>query len=252
MRQSLSLFLAIPFVGLLACSTSSDSTTPDENALPDLSVVADMSAPPDLSMTPDLLPARCELPYDVRAIDKVAAGAVSIMPSTTDPAIYLAEVDAVAGGSMKFSENPFVYLDLIERKKVEITDVQADLSKAWDIALKRWQIKINSGDSGPGGVTVSRVANKSLSEVTEAPTGTYNADTYFDKKCMFQFDPIGGIGTVLSDWYEYESGTSRLVPKKEVWVLKRRDGKGHIKVQLTSYYKGTTSANYSLTWSYLP
>jgi hypothetical protein len=252
MSHSLSLFLAIPFVGLLACSTSSESTLPDDTAIADLSVPADLSATPDLAMTPDLLPARCELPYDVRAIDKVATGAVTITPSPTDPAIYLAEVDAVAGGSMKYSENPFVYIDLIERKKVEITDVQADKSKAWDIALKRWQIKINSGDSGPGDVTVARVANKGLSEVTEAPTGTYDADIYFDKKCMFQFDPIGGIGTVLSDWYDYESGTSRLVPKKEVWVLKRRDGKGHIKVQLTSYYKGTTSANYSLTWSYLP
>lgn len=253
MKPSLSLSLAIPFLSLLACtSTPSDDANSDGKELPDLSVAADLGGSPDLAMSPDLLSTRCELPYDVRAIDKVAAGAVTITPSPTDPSSYNAEVDAVAGGSMKASENPFVYLDLIGRKKVEITDVQADKSKDWDVAFKRWQIKINSGDSGPGGVTVSRIAGKSLSDVSSAPTGTYDADIYFDEKCKFQFDPIGGIGTVLSDWYEYESGTSRLVPKKEVWVLKRRDGKGHIKVQLSSYYKGTTSANYSLSWSYLP
>ncbi|MBL8636858.1 MAG: HmuY family protein [Myxococcales bacterium] len=253
MSHSLSLSLAIPFLGLLACtSTSSDDALSDAATLPDQSVAQDLGTAPDLQMAPDLLPARCELPYDVRAIDKIATGAVTITPAPSDPASYNAEVDAVAGGSMKASENPFVYIDLINRKKVEITDVQADNSKDWDIAFKRWQIKINSGDSGPGGVTVSRVAGKTLSEVTSAPTDMYKADSYFDEKCKFSFDPIGGIGTELSDWYEYESGTSRLVPKKEVWVLKRRDGKGHIKVQLSSYYKGTTSANYSLSWSYLP
>jgi len=246
--HSLGRSLLFPVFGLLACTSAEPDTTPSDAALtPDLTVLPDLSPSP-----PDLTPARCELPYDVRAIDKVSTGVVTIMASPADPAVYNAEVDATAGGSMKYGENPFVYLDLIGRKKVEISDVQSETSSGWDLALKRWQIKLNSGDSGPGGVKVSRVPGKTLGEVTMAPAGTYEVDSYFDAKCVFQADPIGGLGTALSDWYDYESGTSRIIPKKEVLVLKRRDGQGHIKVQITSYYKGTTSANYSLTWSYLP
>ena len=79
---------------------------------PDLSLVQDMSQP----LGPDLL-ARCELPYDVRNIDKVSTGTVTVMTAPSDPMVFTAEVDATAGGSMKYGENPFVYLDLIGRKK---------------------------------------------------------------------------------------------------------------------------------------
>jgi hypothetical protein len=47
-----------------------------------------------------------------------------------------------------------------------------------------------------------------------APAGTYEADSYFDAKCVFQPDPIGGLGTALSDWYDYDSGTSRIMSQK--------------------------------------
>lgn len=204
-----------------------------------------------MAAPPDLLP-RCELPFDVRAIAQVSTGAVTITESPAAPGVFGADIDATAGGSMKYGENSFVYLDLAERKKVEIDDVQAQTSTSWDIAFKRWQIKINSGDSGPGGVTVARIPHKDLAQVTAAPAGGYDADHYLDENCKLQTDPINGLGTALSDWYEYESGTNRLLPKDEVLVLTRRDGKGHIKLKLTGYYKGTEGAHYSLSWSSLP
>ncbi len=242
--------LLLPVLWLVGCTDPAPETQmepPPVPPSPDLSLVQDMSQP----LGPDLL-ARCELPYDVRNIDKVSTGTVTVMTAPSDPMVFTAEVDATAGGSMKYGENPFVYLDLIGRKKVDITDVQSPNQGGWDIALKRWQLKINSGDSGNGGVTVAIVDGKNLADVTKPPAGTYEADAYFDGKCVFQADPIGGLGTALSDWYDYESGTSRIIPKKEVIVLKRRDGQGYIKLQILSYYKGSTSANYSLTWSYLP
>jgi hypothetical protein len=202
--------------------------------------------------TPDEVIPRCELPYDQRDIDLVATGAVTVSPQPADPNTFTAQVDATAGGSMMFSKNAFVYLDLINGKKVDITDVQASASNGWDIAFKRWQIKLNGGTSGPGGVGAERLPGKTLAEVTTAPAGSYPSDSYFDEMCGLVLDDIGGIKTLLADWYDYESGTMRLAPKKEVIVLTRRDGKGHIKVQLTGYYKGTVSANYELSWSLLP
>lgn len=200
---------------------------------------------------PDLLP-RCELPYDQRAINMVAAGAITVMPDPGTPDTFLAEVDGTAGGSSGYSKNPFVYLDLIGGKKVAITDVQAVQSGDWDIAFKRWQIKLNGGDSGPGGVGAARVDGKTLAEVTTAPAGPYGQDSYFDAKCVVELDDINGLKTVLSDWYEYDGVTMQLTPKKEVIVLNRRDKKGHIKVQLTGYYKGMAGGNFRLSWSLLP
>lgn len=210
--------------------------------------------PPDGGVAVDMAPPapRCELPFDVRAIDTVSTGAVTITDDPVTSGVYLAEIDATAGGSSNYGKNPFVYLDLIGRKKVEIDDVTSRKSRDWDIAFKRWQIKLNSGDSGPGGVTIQRVENKTLPDVKMAPGGTSSEDLYFDEKCEVQLDPIGGLATVVSDWYGYEAGTNRLVPKTEVWVLKRRDGKGHIKLQLLKYYKGMAGGNFQLTWSYLP
>lgn len=211
--------------------------------------------PCDDAGTPaDMTPPRplCELPFDVRPIDTVSTGAVTVSESPAGSGVWTAEVDATAGGSRDYGKNPFIYLDLIGNKKVEIDDVAARKSSAWDIALKRWQIKINSGDSGPGGVLLSRVDNKTLADVKTAPTVGFEQDLYFNDKCEAQLDPIGGLATLVSDWYTYEMGTNRLIPKTEVWVLKRRDGKGHIKVQLTGYYKGMAGGNYTLTWGYLP
>ncbi len=96
------------------------------------------------------------------------------------------------------------------------------------------------------------IADKTLAEVTTAPAGPYVTDTYFDAKCMIQLDSIDGLQTVLSDWYDYDGVTMQLTPRKEVIVLNRRDGKGHIKVQLTGYYKGMAGGNYALAWSLLP
>jgi len=43
-----------------------------------------------------------------------------------------------------------------------------------------------------------------------------------------------------------------LSPKKQVIVLTQRNQIGHIKVQLTQYYKGMAGGNYGLSWSLLP
>jgi hypothetical protein len=211
----------------------------------------DPSAGMAAEMAADMKP-RCQLSYDLRAIDMVSTGAVTVSPQPGDPSSFSAEIDATAGGSMAYDQNPFVYLDLIGGKKVAVTDVQAPESGDWDIAFKRWQIKLNGGDSGPGGVGVAVVEGKTLADVGSAPPGPYVQDSYFDAQCMTELDPIGGLSTALSDWYDYDTATNALTPKKEVLVLTRRDQKGHIKLQINGYYKGMAGGNYAIAWSLLP
>ena len=87
--------------------------------------------------------------------------------------------------------------------------------------------------------------------MTKPPAGPYEADAYFDGKCVFQADPISWelrcpTGTTT------KSGTSRIIPKTRSHRAEAPRRAGYIKLQILSYYKGSTSANYSLTWSYLP
>lgn len=229
-------------VSCVLCGTIACQEAPGDSAPPDLAV-------PDLQ-TPHAL--RCELPYDSRLIGQVSTGGVAFSPSPTESGVWEVTVDATAGGGAQAGKNPFVYVDLLARKKAEITDVQSRTSAGWDVALKRWQIKLNGGDSGPGGVTVARVVDKTLAEVARAPDGPFSVDEYFDAQCELAMDGIGGIQSTLSDWYEYDLGTGALVPKKEVLVLKRRDGAGHLKVQLTGYYKDKVSGHYTLRVGELP
>ena len=248
--------LLLGLAGLSCLSAGcTGEVVPDPGMSRDASAVLDGGLSLDASGASDGgadLSPRCELPYDQRAIDQVAMGAVTVSPQPGDPTTFTAQVDATAGGSANYGKNPFIYLDLIGGKKVAITDVQAVQSGDWDIAFKRWQIKLNGGSSGPGMVGAVIVADKDLAEVTTAPTDPYVSDDYFDAQCMVKLDPIDGLQTVLSDWYDYDTGTMHLVPRKEVIVLTRRDHKGHIKVQLTAYYKGTVSGNFELSWSLLP
>ena len=237
---------------LAACGTS--DAVPDGGGGPgtgmDLGVPADLSAGP----SPDLSSAQpmpCELPYEQRLIGTPSTGAVTITPSP-DGNGYTAEIDASAGGAEQAASNAYVYLDLVAGKKVGSGDIEAQKARTWDIAFKRWQIKINSGDSGPGGVVSAPVGGVELSQVTQAPVGGYVEDDYFDAGCQLSLDGNNGLRTALSDWYEYNFITHQLAPKKQVYVLKRRDGQGSIKLQLTGYYKGSTAGIFTVRWAFLP
>ncbi len=235
LAATLSLFLA-------ACSSATDNPEPT----PDLSATADLGLDP----APDLAPVVCSLPFEHRPIDTVSTSAVTINPDGTG---FTAEIDARAGGGSESQKNPYVYLDLVAGKKVDITDVQAQKSTAWDIAFKRWQVKINSGDSGSGGVKAALIPpTTELPQVTTAPASGYVEDHYFDAKCRLELDGNGGPKTALSTWYDYNINTHVLTPWKQVYVLTRRDGKGTVKLQVMGYYKAGASGIFTVRWGFLP
>lgn len=246
--KSAGLFVGCLSVLLLGAACSEPA--PADGDKPDLSATPpDLATARDLAASPDLASAACELPPEFKLIDKVSTGTVTFGMLPANPEVTTAEIDATAGGSGEAAKNPYLYLDLINNKKVQITDVQSQKSGDWDIAFKRFQIKINSGDSGPGGVTTLYEDGKELAEVKTAPVGRYQADDYLDDQCKVKLDRINGLGTAMSDWYDYPM---MVVPWKRTYVLKRRDGKGHVKLQILSYYKGMTGAMYVINWALLP
>src|SRR5262245_32374398 len=149
--------LALTLLSAAACGESSDS--PD--AAP---------PPPDAMPAPDSDPG-CEptaaLPFEWRPIDEVSTGQINLVTNATGTTS--GTIDATAGGTAAAADNPYIYIDLQNNTKVDITDVDAYTQSAWDIAFKRYVILANGGDSGPGNVAVAFVAATSLPDVTTVP-----------------------------------------------------------------------------------
>ena len=223
---------------------------------PDLGVAPDLY--PDLGVAPDIGqkadPCEKEWIDALAANDKVSTGAVA----TTDKGGGVKEtlIDASAGGMNQAHTNPYVYVSLADGSRVDITDLQAKTSTAWDLALRRTVIRVNGGDSGPGQGAVAIVENTPLDTVTAVPaSATFAADEFIDEQCNVQRDPINNPMTAFggSDglWYEYSASTSKVEPKPHTYVVRRADGT-FAKVVIDSYYSNVgQSAHFAIRWSAL-
>jgi hypothetical protein len=136
--------------------------------------------------------------------------------SGTDSGVTTFEIDANAGGSQDAADNPFVYVSLATNERVDIDDHQSLESDQWDLAFKRFIIRTNSADSGPGDVAVAKVSDTSFADVSSAPSdsGEYAQDISYTDQCDPILDPIGTLYTAFNhlnddnptgsaSWYEY-------------------------------------------------
>lgn len=75
-------------------------------------------------------------------------------------------IDARAGGfgaPADHPDNKYVYLDLDTDTILALTDAEAQSNTAWDLAFKRYDVRTNSGDAGPGATKAAvAVANDDL------------------------------------------------------------------------------------------
>lgn len=188
------------------------------------------------------------LPANYRPIAMVSTGTVMVAASG---GVTAGTLDATAGGTAAAAEQPYLYVDLLTGRRVDITDVAALSSTAWHVALKRSNIRINGGDSGPGAVTAARVEATTLAEVTTAPAALAT-DDWAAPDCTLRTLPGGEPATTLGDWYDYDPGTHTLTPKPEVWVI-RIGATATVKLRITSYYGDTASpmrgAYYRVEWA---
>lgn len=171
----------------------------------------------------------------IKPIKQVSKGAVS------DSSGVLS-VDASAGGIRNASNRPYVYIDLDKAKKVEIDDVQAFSDKTWDIALERVVLRVNGGDSGSGGVSVSRQSGSSLGDVTSVPDkNSFETDDFVDENnmCKLKTDRIGNPTTAIAGWYQYkmQNGMHQVVPVDAIYVVETTEG-NHVKLRIKDYSDG--------------
>lgn len=194
--------------------------------------------------------------------DKVSDGEVE---NDKDGADWVSLVDADAGTTMTAAMNPWIYLRFTDAglARVDLDDVSALDSGAWDIAAKRYGIRVNSGSSGPSCVTVAAPAGDYAGLDAAPPDDQFAAEDYYDDACVLREDGSGLPGSPayrMAGWWGY---TGCVTTTGFPYVLRLADGRA-VKLVVEAYYAegqdacnssgamGTGAANMTWRWSFLP
>jgi hypothetical protein len=180
----------------------------------------------------------------ITLVDKVTPGNVTLLSDTAgEKLIY---VDASTGGIGGQDIQPWVYLSLRTGKRVDLTDLEALTSTAWDLALKRAVLRTNSGDSGPGaGGALSIMQSYTKLSVANTAALTLEVETWFDSDCTLLTDATGSVLTTFGGWSLYDETTHQLSPAPWPYVVRGADGALY-KLAILDYYSkpdGTTGAS---------
>jgi HmuY protein len=149
---------------------------------------------------------------------------------------FTTKIDARAGGLM--TNTSFIYGRFTNTgfQKVELSDEGALASLDWDIAVRRYLIRLNSGVSGPSCVQGAPTeATTSFESLTKAPSSlSARSEAYFTSSCDYVPDTSGinAPSTVLSSFWKY---ASCIQMTDAVFVIHLRDGR-YVKLQVKGYY----------------
>jgi hypothetical protein len=201
----------------------------------------------------NVVPSACSsaLRQSLGLVDQVSTGAVSIITDTgAERTLY---IDASAGGINGQDKNPWVYVSLASGQAVALTDLDALSSKAWDLAFKRFIVRTNSGDSGPGQGGAIRIA-LAWDKVDASTLGmqTLPKENWFDADCNLNVDVNMELITTFTGWSEYDEANHILTAAPNVvYITAAADGSLY-KVAILDYYStptgahGTTAGHYKV------
>ena len=154
-----------------------------------------------------------------------------VVATPTETGGTLLQIDA----TNKMSQ---VYVDLDEGR--EMKPEEAFATNGWDLALKRFDIFVNSGASGTGTVEVAVLKGVDFASLTQAPASGFTADTG---------DRV--FNTTEGGWYFYDLGVHKLITRTELVYVIHTSGGAYVKLRMIDYYDaaGTPAA---LSLEYAP
>jgi len=155
----------------------------------------------------------------------------------TAEGVFISHVDATAGGfngSLGYTYARFTDAGLVA---VELSDEASLDAMDWDIAARRFVLRLNSGVSGPSCVTGGRTAPGTTFEgLTEVPPAvTLREEQYFTADGCEYVSDTSGIGspqTVLASFWSYGGCVAMT---DNVYLVALANGR-HVKLQILSYY----------------
>ncbi|WP_437631545.1 HmuY family protein [Sorangium sp. So ce854] len=217
---------------------------------------------------PTPVPCEDEVFQQMNLQDTVAPGEIRSEP---DGAGFRSFIDATAGGAFASEPDAYVYARFTDGglEKVEISDEEALGSMDWDIAFRRYVVRINSGHSGPSCVTAARLPGTpdydALAEVPADPR--LRRDEYFTEESCDLIPDGSGLeapATALSSYWTYP-GCVKM--SGLVYVVALADGR-KLKLTVTHFYNDEAqaqcqetgmvpmadngSANLQVRWAFLP
>jgi hypothetical protein len=166
----------------------------------------------------------------------VAAGTISTQADGTG---FKATIDATGGGFPPSDSYVYARFTATGLEKLPISDMTALDSMDWDIAFRRYVIRINSGDSGPSCVAAQALPVGTAYDTTTAVPSGYQpgSDDFLTPApaCGF-LDDGSGLGTsprtYLSSFYTY---TGCVAMSGLTYVITTQLGR-HVKLTVTTYY----------------
>lgn len=197
--------------------------------------------------------------------------APGLIENTANGEGWVSTIDATAGGAFTPTPDSYVYgkFTAFGLEKVDISDEESLDSMDWDIAFRRYVVRINSGDSGPSCVQASRIpGTAAYDDIAEIPdTLSYHVDDTFTDSCEIIPDGSGlpdSPATALSSYWTYP-GCVKMTG--HVFAIALADG-SHLKFTVDDYYSppvqeqcnttdtipmsNTGSANFIVRWQFLP
>ncbi|WP_437955921.1 HmuY family protein [Sorangium sp. So ce119] len=271
--SSASALLAAGFALLALCACGSDDPTDPDGAG---GAGGGSSAEGGGGASPEPGPS-CAEPTPVPCEDDVfqqmnlqATVAPGEIRNEPDGGGFRSFVDATAGGAFASEPDAYVYARFTDGglEKVELSDEDALGSMDWDIAFRRYVVRINSGHSGPSCVTAARLpGTPDYDALTETPADPrLRRDEYFTESCELIPDGSGleAPATALSGYWTYP-GCVKM--SGFVYVLGLADAR-MLKLTVTHFYNDEAqaqcqetgmvpmtdngSANFQIRWAFLP
>ncbi len=127
----------------------------------------------------------------------------------------------------------------------------ADGSLDWDVAFKRFQIKLNGGISGAGAGELAVADGASLADITTPPADGYVTDVADDPDDEDDDDELA-FETAQGGWYDYDPKAHVLSPKPRTYVVRGANAATTIAVQIQSYYNDAgSSGRFTIHWKAL-
>lgn len=176
-------------------------------------------------------------------LDLKSTVAPGVVVNTADGTGWRSTIDSRAGATSGLQSPPegYVYARFTDQglSKLPLTDMAALDSLDWDIAFRRFVVRINGGDSGPSCVAAQVIPNgTSYASITAVPSGlVLEGDDFYTDTCAFLNDGKGLMtspNTYLSSFYDYPAMCVKMT--NLAYVLRLQDGR-HVKLTIDTYYQ---------------